>query len=115
MKKMPSLAQLPELLVALQGRHPTSLNTKSTPGLRREAVGKDICDGLTTYPRDFHIHPKIKKLLEQRAEMGQGKRAFRLWHGGSCGLRFAADCRALRCASAGRTASAAPLTSVTAC
>jgi 2-oxoglutarate dehydrogenase E1 component len=29
---------------------------------------------LTTYPADFHIHPKVKKLLEQRAEMGTGKR-----------------------------------------
>ncbi len=29
---------------------------------------------LTTYPEDFHIHPKVKKLLEQRAEMGTGKR-----------------------------------------
>jgi 2-oxoglutarate dehydrogenase E1 component len=30
---------------------------------------------LTTYPEGFHIHPKVKKLLEQRAEMGAGKRA----------------------------------------
>ena len=29
---------------------------------------------LTTYPEGFHIHPKVKKLLEQRAEMGEGKR-----------------------------------------
>jgi len=29
---------------------------------------------LTTYPESFHIHPKVKKLLEQRAEMGTGKR-----------------------------------------
>ena len=29
---------------------------------------------LTTYPDGFHIHPKVKKLLEQRAEMGAGKR-----------------------------------------
>src|SRR5579871_1531838 len=29
---------------------------------------------LTTYPEGFHIHPKVKKLLEQRAEMGSGKR-----------------------------------------
>ncbi|HYM76896.1 MAG TPA: 2-oxoglutarate dehydrogenase E1 component [Candidatus Dormibacteraeota bacterium] len=29
---------------------------------------------LTTYPEGFHIHPKVKKLLEQRAEMGAGKR-----------------------------------------
>ena len=30
---------------------------------------------LTAYPADFHIHLKVKKLLEQRAEMGAGKRA----------------------------------------
>jgi 2-oxoglutarate dehydrogenase E1 component len=30
---------------------------------------------LTTYPQGFHIHPKVKKLLEQRAEMGNGTRA----------------------------------------
>jgi 2-oxoglutarate dehydrogenase E1 component len=29
---------------------------------------------LSTYPEGFHIHPKVKKLLEQRAEMGEGKR-----------------------------------------
>jgi 2-oxoglutarate dehydrogenase E1 component len=29
---------------------------------------------LTTYPESFHVHPKVKKLLEQRAEMGSGKR-----------------------------------------
>jgi 2-oxoglutarate dehydrogenase E1 component len=34
-----------------------------------------ITEPLTTYPPGFHIHPKVKKLLEQRAEMGAGKRA----------------------------------------
>ena len=29
---------------------------------------------LTTFPASFHIHPKVGKLLEQRAEMGTGKR-----------------------------------------
>jgi 2-oxoglutarate dehydrogenase E1 component len=29
---------------------------------------------LSAYPEGFHIHPKVKKLLEQRAEMGTGKR-----------------------------------------
>ena len=29
---------------------------------------------LTTSPADFHVHPKVTKLLEQRAEMGNGKR-----------------------------------------
>jgi len=35
----------------------------------------EITGSLTTYPVDFHIHPKVKKLLEQRSEMGSGKRA----------------------------------------
>jgi 2-oxoglutarate dehydrogenase E1 component len=35
---------------------------------------REISVGLSTYPDNFHIHPKIKKLLEQRAEMGRGKR-----------------------------------------
>ncbi len=35
----------------------------------------ELTKGLTTYPNGFHIHPKVKKLLEQRAEMGAGKRA----------------------------------------
>src|SRR5437764_7834634 len=29
---------------------------------------------LTTWPADFHVHPKIKKLLQQRAEMARGQR-----------------------------------------
>ncbi len=33
-----------------------------------------ITDGLVKYPEDFHIHPKVQKLLEQRREMGYGKR-----------------------------------------
>jgi 2-oxoglutarate dehydrogenase E1 component len=36
---------------------------------------KALTEGLTSYPADFHIHPKVAKLLEQRAEMGSGKRA----------------------------------------
>ena len=34
----------------------------------------EITDGLVQYPEDFHIHPKVQKLLEQRREMGYGKR-----------------------------------------
>src|SRR6202035_962802 len=40
------------------------------------ATVEDISNRLTTYPRQFHIHPKIKKLLEQRREMGRGERLF---------------------------------------
>ena len=31
---------------------------------------QEISNQLTSYPKDFHIHPKIKKLLEQRREDG---------------------------------------------
>ncbi len=43
-------------------------------GLAPEELA-ELTTRLTTYPADFHIHPKVKKLLEQRAEMGAGKRA----------------------------------------
>jgi 2-oxoglutarate dehydrogenase E1 component len=33
-----------------------------------------ISDVIAGYPTGFHIHAKVKKLLEQRAEMGHGKR-----------------------------------------
>ncbi len=35
---------------------------------------QELTERLTTYPAGFHIHPKVKKLLEQRAEMGTGKK-----------------------------------------
>ncbi len=43
-------------------------------GLSPEELS-ELTARLTTYPDGFHIHPKVKKLLEQRAEMGTGKRA----------------------------------------
>jgi 2-oxoglutarate dehydrogenase E1 component len=42
-------------------------------GLSSEELS-ELTNRLTTYPDGFHIHPKVKKLLEQRAEMGTGKR-----------------------------------------
>ena len=42
-------------------------------GVAREEL-EDLTARLTTYPQGFHIHPKVKKLLEQRAEMGAGKK-----------------------------------------
>ena len=42
-------------------------------GLPREEL-LELTERLTTYPEGFHIHPKVKKLLEQRAEMGTGKK-----------------------------------------
>ena len=44
-------------------------------GLPRERVN-ELALAITKYPGDFHIHPKVKKLFEQRAEMGAGSRPF---------------------------------------
>jgi 2-oxoglutarate dehydrogenase E1 component len=35
----------------------------------------DIAAALTRYPEGFAIHPKVKRLLEQRLEMGRGSRS----------------------------------------
>jgi 2-oxoglutarate dehydrogenase E1 component len=42
-------------------------------GLSMETLA-ELSGKLTRYPEGFHIHPKVKKLFEQRAEMGAGKR-----------------------------------------
>src|SRR5208337_1738894 len=42
-------------------------------GVAREELA-ELTERLTTYPEGFHIHPKVKKLLEQRQEMGTGKK-----------------------------------------
>ncbi|HTR26976.1 MAG TPA: 2-oxoglutarate dehydrogenase E1 component [Terriglobales bacterium] len=42
-------------------------------GIAREEL-EELTSRLTTYPEGFHIHPKVKKLLEQRVEMGTGKK-----------------------------------------
>jgi len=53
------------------GRHKPEYEVPT--GLSREELS-EITASLTSYPDDFHIHPKVKKLLEQREEMGNGKR-----------------------------------------
>ena len=55
-------------------------------GLSPEEISA-LTTRLTTYPDGFHIHPKVKKLLEQRAEMGCGKRP--VDYGMAEGLAFA--------------------------
>ncbi|MFZ0661342.1 MAG: 2-oxoglutarate dehydrogenase E1 component [Acidobacteriaceae bacterium] len=74
MRKKPHLAQLPDYWSAYKGG-PLKPEYEVVTGLTRETVQK-LVQGLTTYPDTFHAHPKIKKLLEQRAEMGESKRAF---------------------------------------
>jgi 2-oxoglutarate dehydrogenase E1 component len=53
------------------GRHKPEFEV--TTGLPADELA-GLSERLTEYPEGFHIHPKVKKLLEQRAEMGAGKR-----------------------------------------
>jgi 2-oxoglutarate dehydrogenase E1 component len=70
--KAPTLRELPKYWDAYKGgRHKAEYEVET--GLSREELS-EITERLTTYPEGFHIHPKIKKLLEQRAEMGNGTR-----------------------------------------
>ena len=72
-EKTPSMRKLPRYWGAFRGgRYDASLEVDT--GLDAATLGS-IGEGLVSYPSGFHIHPKVKKLLEQRLEMAQGKRA----------------------------------------
>jgi 2-oxoglutarate dehydrogenase E1 component len=72
MKKTPALASLPAYWAPYNGGSYTPTESRET-GVSSDRIRK-ISELLTSYPGDFHLHPKMKKLLEQRVEMGQGKR-----------------------------------------
>src|SRR5580692_4479906 len=70
--KKPTLRELPTYWDNYTGgRYKPEYEVET--GLSVEEL-REITNPLTTYPAEFHIHPKVKKLLEQRAEMGTGKR-----------------------------------------
>ena len=71
--KKPTMRELPSYWDSYKGGRYRSEYTVET-GLPAEEL-RELTDRLTNYPADFHIHPKVKRLLEQRAEMGAGKRA----------------------------------------
>src|SRR5947208_3297467 len=71
--KKPALRDLPSYWNNYQGgcyKPEYEIDT----GVSVQELG-EITKRLTTYPEGFQVHPKVKKLLEQRAEMGAGKRA----------------------------------------
>lgn len=45
-----------------------SVETKTTA-----ATLKKVVDQMTTLPKEFHLHPKLTKLLETRKQMGEGE------------------------------------------
>lgn len=71
--KIPHLRKLPDYWSPyVQGKYKPEYEVDT--GLTREKLA-EITDGLVRVPAGFHLHPKIAKLLEQRNEMGHGRRA----------------------------------------
>ncbi|HXY23514.1 MAG TPA: 2-oxoglutarate dehydrogenase E1 component [Candidatus Acidoferrum sp.] len=72
LKKIPHLRKLPDYWAPyFHGRYKPEYEVDT--GLSLEKLA-EITDGLVHVLDGFHTHPKIVKLLEQRAEMGHGKR-----------------------------------------
>ena len=72
LEKNPPMRKLPQYWDAYRGgRYDASLEVDT--GMSQEELTA-VGEALTRYPDGFHIHPKVKKLLEQRLEMAQGKR-----------------------------------------
>ena len=72
-KRKPTMRDLPKYWDQYYGGlHKPEFEVET--GLSSEELS-ELTQRLTTYPAGFNIHPKVKKLLEQRAEMGAGKRA----------------------------------------
>jgi 2-oxoglutarate dehydrogenase E1 component len=71
--KIPHLRKLPDYWTPFHfGKYDPKYEVDT--GLPAETLAK-ITEGLVRAPAGFHVHPKIVKLLEQRSEMGNGKRA----------------------------------------
>ena len=72
LEKNPPMRQMPKYWDAYSGGRWKS-EYDVTTGVALDTL-KDVGARLVAYPDTFHIHPKVKKLLEQRLEMAQGKR-----------------------------------------
>ncbi|MBV9180539.1 MAG: 2-oxoglutarate dehydrogenase E1 component, partial [Acidobacteria bacterium] len=73
LRKKPTLRELPSYWNAYKGgRYKAQYEVNTSVALEELAV---LTERLSSYPAGFHIHAKVQKLLEQRAEMGRGKRA----------------------------------------
>jgi 2-oxoglutarate dehydrogenase E1 component len=70
----PRLAELPEYWDPYKGGELLPEDDVPT-GLPADRIN-ELVQGVTNYPSEFHIHPKVKKLFEQRLEMGAGTRPF---------------------------------------
>ncbi len=88
-KKKPQLATLPAYWNPFNGGCYDASYEIESSAVSAETLGQ-IAQKLTQAPEGFHVHPKIQKLLEQRAQMGIGQAPARLWHGRGLGFRLPA-------------------------
>src|ERR1700685_2585466 len=72
LEKSPPMRKMPPYWDAYRGGRYNAAMEVDTGVAQPELAA--IGEALTRYPVGFHIHPKVKKLLEQRLEMAQGKR-----------------------------------------
>ncbi|MGH9648846.1 MAG: 2-oxoglutarate dehydrogenase E1 component [Terriglobales bacterium] len=73
LKEKPKLFTLPAYWEPYSGGH-YDASLEVDTGVPAEEL-HEVSEKLTSYPQGFAIHPKVQKLLEQRAEMGRGQRA----------------------------------------
>ena len=73
--KSPKLAELPKYWDLYCGGALSAQDAALKTGIDAAAV-VELSKGLTSYPESFNIHPKVKKLYEQRMEMAEDKRPF---------------------------------------
>ncbi len=73
-EEIPHLSELPDYWDPYKGCELLP-EYEVTTGLSAERVN-ELVKRITAYPEGFHIHPKVKKLFEQREEMGAGTRPF---------------------------------------
>jgi 2-oxoglutarate dehydrogenase E1 component len=72
-EKSPPMRRLPRYWGAFRGgRYDASFEVATAVA---EEVLTPVGEALVSYPPGFHVHAKVKKLLEQRLEMARGKRA----------------------------------------
>jgi len=71
---IPKLSELPDYWDPYKGGEFDPADEVNT-GISAEKIN-ELVQKITSIPKDFHIHPKVKKLFEQRHEMGSGAKPF---------------------------------------
>jgi 2-oxoglutarate dehydrogenase E1 component len=71
----PVLAKMPDFWKPYHGAELSEADERVSTGISAERV-LELSRLSNAFPKEFHIHPKVQKLYEQRLEMAEGKRLF---------------------------------------